>query len=249
MSTPFHLTNKTILVTGASSGIGKQVAISCSRMDAKVIVTGRDTERLNDTFKSLHGSGHVQSVCDLTDEKQRLSFIESLPNIDGVVHCVGVVMPSPVKYTEEKHLRHVMATNFELAVLLIGRLLRNKKLNKNSSLVFFSSIGAHYPYNGGSLYNASKAAIEAYSRNIALEHYSQGIRSNCLVPAMVSTPMYDETIKGMYRGADEYAAKYPLGIGKPEDVANAAIYLLSDASKWVTGINLTLDGGYTLTIL
>jgi NAD(P)-dependent dehydrogenase (short-subunit alcohol dehydrogenase family) len=249
MSTPFHLTNKTILVTGASSGIGRQVAISCSQMGAKLVITGRDKARLEDTFKALEGKGHIQQVCDLMDEKQRTAFVESLPNIDGVVHCVGVVMAAPAKFTEEKHLRHVMSTNFEVAVLTIGRLLRAKKLNKNSSLVFFSSIGAHYPYNGGSLYNASKAAIEAYSRNIALEHFNTGIRSNCLVPAMVNTPMYDETIKGMYRGADEYAAKYPLGIGKPEDIANAAIYLLSDASRWVTGINLTLDGGYTLTIL
>jgi NAD(P)-dependent dehydrogenase (short-subunit alcohol dehydrogenase family) len=249
MSTPFHLTDKTILVTGASSGIGRQVAISCSNMGAKVCITGRDKDRLNDTFKLLHGNGHQQAICDLTVEEQRNAFIESLPPLDGFAHCAGIITPVPIKFIEAKHIKQAMEVNFDSAVLMVSRLLKAKKLNKNCSLVFFSSISAHFPHNGGSLYSASKAAIEAYSRNLAREMKGMGLRSNCVVPAMVDTPMYEETVKNMSQTSEEYSARYPLGIGKPEDVANATIFLLSQASRWITGTNLSLDGGYTLTVL
>lgn len=250
MSTPFHLDNKTVLVTGASSGIGRQIAISCSAMGATVVITGRDKERLNETYTQLKGKGHIQLTCELLNEEERTKFAETIPALDGVVHCAGIVSPTPTKYIEEKHIRQVMGTNFELAVLLTGRLMRSKKINHNASFVFMSSISAHYPYNGGSLYTASKAAIEAYSKNLAFENYTRGIRSNCLSPAMVDTPIYEQTKVGMYGATpDSYPNLYPLGIGKPEDVANAAIFLLSEASKWITGTNMLLDGGYSLTLL
>lgn len=247
MSTPFHLTNKTILVTGASSGIGKQVAISCSEMGAKIVVTGRDEKRLNETFASLKGSGHSKFLCDLTDEKQRNEFTGSISSVDGLVHSAGTVMPVPVKFIAEKHIQQVMSVNFNSAVLLVAGLLKNKKLNDAASLIFFSSISADYPYAGGATYSASKGAIEAYSKNLALEILPKKMRSNVIVPAMVKTPMYEETKnQSMYRSPEEYESKYPLGLGSPEDVANAAIYLLSDASRWVTGINLILDGGFSI---
>lgn len=247
MQTPFHLNNKTILVTGASSGIGRQVAISCSSMGAKVIITGRDEKRLAETFSLLYGDGHSQFICDLMDENQRNQFLDNVPAIDGFVHSAGVVMPVPVKFIAEKHLRHVMGVNFESAVYTIARLLKNKKLNDKSSLVFLSSISVSYPYAGGALYTASKGAIEAYSKNLAIEVLPKKMRCNVITPAMVKTPLYEETKnQSMYRSPEEYENKYPLGLGMPEDVANAAVYLLSDASKWVTGINLTLDGGFSI---
>jgi NAD(P)-dependent dehydrogenase (short-subunit alcohol dehydrogenase family) len=247
MSTPFHLNNKTILVTGASSGIGRQVAISCSAMGAKVIITGRDKKRLAETYSLLQGEGHSQFTCDLMDENQRSQMLDRIPSVDGFVHSAGVVLPVPVKFIAEKHLREVMGINFESAVLSVARLLKNKKLNDKASLVFFSSISVSYPYAGGSLYSASKGAIEAYSKNLAIEILPKKMRSNVIVPAMVKTPLYEETKnQSMYRNPEEYESKYPLGIGEPEDVANAAVYLLSDASKWVTGINLTLDGGFSI---
>jgi NAD(P)-dependent dehydrogenase (short-subunit alcohol dehydrogenase family) len=247
MSTPFHLTNRTIFVTGASSGIGRQVAISCSAMGAKVIITGRDEKRLNETFTQLKGQGHSKFLCDLMDEKQRNELTGALSTVDGVVHSAGVVMPIPVKFIAEKHLRYVMGLNFESAVLLVSGLLKNKKLNDGASLIFFSSISVNYPYAGGATYSASKGAIEAYSKNLALEIIQKKMRSNVIVPAMVKTPLYEETKEqSMYRSPEEYESKYPLGLGMPEDVANAAIYLLSDASRWVTGINLILDGGFSI---
>jgi len=247
MPTPFHLNNKTILVTGASSGIGRQVAISCSEMGAKVIITGRDEKRLAETFSKLKGEGHTQTLCELTDESQRNQFLDNIPSVDGFVHSAGVVLPVPVKFIAEKHLRNVMGVNFESVVYAVARLLKNKKLNEKASLVFFSSISVSYPYAGGALYTASKGAIEAYSKNLAIEILPKKMRSNVIVPAMVKTPLYEETKnQSMYRSPEEYESKYPLGLGTPEDVANAAIYLLSDASKWVTGINLTLDGGFSI---
>jgi NAD(P)-dependent dehydrogenase (short-subunit alcohol dehydrogenase family) len=247
MSTPFHLDNKTILVTGASSGIGRQVAISCSAMGAKVVITGRDEKRLEETYSLLKGSGHLKFMCDLLDEKQRNDLVIILPTLTGVVHSAGVVMPVPIKFIAEKHLKYVMGVNFESAVLLISGLLKNKKLSDNSSLVFFSSISVNYPYAGGAIYTASKGAIEAYSKNLALEIIPRKMRSNVIVPAMVKTPLYEETKnQSMYRSPEEYESKYPLGLGLPEDVANAAVYLLSDASRWVTGINLILDGGFSI---
>jgi NAD(P)-dependent dehydrogenase (short-subunit alcohol dehydrogenase family) len=247
MTTPFHLTNKTVFITGASSGIGRQVAISCSDMGAKLIITGRDEKRLNETFSQLRGEGHSQFISDIADEKQRNELIDAIPAIDGFVHSAGIVLPVPVKFIAEKHLRSVMGINFESAVLTVARLLKNKKLNDKASLVFFSSVSVNHPYSGGSLYSASKAAIEGYSKNLALEIYQKKMRSNVIIPAMIRTPLYEETInQGMYRNVEEYESKYPLGIGRPEDVANAAIYLLSDASCWVTGTNLLLDGGFTI---
>jgi len=247
MSTPFHLHNKTILVTGASSGIGRQVAISCSMMGAKVVITGRDETRLAETYAKLIGEGHSKFVCDLMEENQRNNFLDGIPVIDGFVHSAGVVAPVPVKFIAEKHIRHIMGVNFESAVLSVGCLLKSKKLNDKASLVFFSSISVSYPYAGGALYTASKGAIEAYSKNLAIEILPKKMRSNVIVPAMVKTPLYEETKnQSMYRSPEEYESKYPLGLGMPEDVANAVIYLLSEASRWVTGINLTLDGGFSI---
>jgi NAD(P)-dependent dehydrogenase (short-subunit alcohol dehydrogenase family) len=247
MSTPFHLTNKTILITGASSGIGRQVAISCSSMGAKVIITGRDEKRLTETFSSLQGEGHMQVTCDLLNETSRNEMLDKIPAVDGFVHSAGIVLPVPVKFIVEKHLRNVMGVNFESAAYTVARLLKNKKLADGSSLVFFSSISVNYPYAGGALYTASKGAIEAYSKNLAIEILPKRMRCNVVVPAMVRTPLYEETkTQSMYRSADEYESKYPLGLGMPEDVANACIYLLSDAARWVTGINLVLDGGFSI---
>lgn len=248
MSTPFHLTHKTILVTGASSGIGRQVAIECSKMGATLVITGRNHERLSDTFKNLQGSGHIQLTADLMKADELNKLAESLPALDGIVNSAGIVMPVPAKFTEEKHLKEVMGVNFETAVLMMTRLLKLKKVNDAASLVFFSTVAVNYPYSGSALYSASKAALEAYSRNLALELHTRKIRSNYLTLAMINTPMYEATVKhGMHgSNAEEYNKKYLLGIGETTDVANAVIYLLSDAARWITGTNMVVDGGYSL---
>jgi NAD(P)-dependent dehydrogenase (short-subunit alcohol dehydrogenase family) len=245
--TAFHLHNKTILVTGASSGIGKQVAISISKMGANVVLTGRDQERLTTTLSLLDKGNHQVIAADLLNTKERELLINQLPPIDGLVNSAGVVNPFPIKFISQEKINETLNINYEIPLLLVAGITKHKKLNKNASVVFLSSISGQHPHKGGVLYASSKAAIEALSKVFALENYHLGIRSNCISPAMVKTEMYEEAEKEMSKESmDEHIGQYPLGVGHPEDVANAAIYLLSDASKWITGINITLDGGFLL---
>ncbi|MFT6502831.1 MAG: NAD(P)-dependent dehydrogenase (short-subunit alcohol dehydrogenase family) [Crocinitomicaceae bacterium] len=247
MDTPFHLHGKTILITGASSGIGKQIAISVSEMGAKVIATGRDQQRLEETVSSLKGEGHQAVSTDLLLEEQRLSMVKNLPVLNGVVHCAGVVKPYPIQFLNQKKIDETLNINYEIPVLLMSAITAKKKLEKNASIVFLSSISGQHPHKGGAMYAGSKAALEAFSKVLALELYSKGIRSNCISPGMVKTAMYYEAEEGMSKESmDEHVAQYPLGIGCPTDVANTATFLLSDASRWITGINITLDGGFLL---
>jgi len=245
--TAFQLNDKTILVTGASSGIGMQTAISISNMGGKLILTGRNKENLKTTLSQLNGEGHNFIVADLLNEDERNKLIEELPMLDGIVHSAGTVNPFPIRFIDQEKLNETMNINYEIPVLLMSGLMRKKKINPKASIVFLSSISGQHPHKGGSLYASSKAALEAFSKALALEVYLQGIRSNCVSPAMVKTAMYEIAEKGMSKEImDEHISQYPLGVGYPEDVANAIIFLLSDASRWITGINITLDGGFIL---
>lgn len=245
--TAFQLDGKTILVTGASSGIGRQIAIGIAEMGGKLVLTARNEERLNETLAALAGEGHTVLAADLMDSEARDGLIAQLPQLDGVVHCAGVVKPYPIAFLSQEKIDETLNINYEIPVLLMAGIGRGKKLNNNASIVFLSSISGQHPHKGGAMYAGSKAAIEAFSKVVALEYYSKGIRSNCISPAMVKTPMYKEAEAGMSKESmDEHVAKYPLGVGLPEDVANATIFFLSDASRWITGVNLTLDGGFLL---
>lgn len=245
--TPFQLKNKTILITGASSGIGKQAAISMSEMGADVVITGRDRQRLNETFQLLKGKNNLQFSADLLVQEELKKMVEQLPLLDGVFNCAGIVKPFPVKFISAEVLDEVFKINFNAQVLLMAQLTRQKKINKNASIVFSSSIAAAHPYKGGALYSSSKAALETYSKVIGLEFSNLGIRSNCIASAMVKTPMFDTAEhQGTKERMDEHIKKYPLGVGLPSDVTNAAIFLLSDASRWMTGQTITLDGGFLL---
>ena len=244
--TPFHLHHKTILVTGASSGIGRQTAISISEMGGILILTGRDEKKLKETFALLKGSGHQLFATDLLLEKQRTELIEQLPQLDGIVHSAGIVKTLPVKFLDQEKIDETLNINYEIPVLLMAGIMRKKKLNAKASVVFISSIASQHPYRGGAVYAGAKAAIEAFSKSISLES-SNGIRSNCISPAMVKTPMYEMSEEKVSKEVMEaHIKQYPLGVGYPEDVANTVIFLLSEASRWITGINITLDGGYLL---
>jgi NAD(P)-dependent dehydrogenase (short-subunit alcohol dehydrogenase family) len=246
-NTSFHLNNKTILVTGASSGIGKQVAISASRMGATVIITGRNEERLNATFKELETKESQQFLADLQDSVGLELFVEGLPDLDGIVHCVGIVKPFPIKYISIEKINETFDVNYNIQLTLMAQIARKKKLKRNASIVFSSSISAAHPHKGGALYAGSKAALEIFSKTLVLEFSHLKIRSNCLASAMVKTPMYDYAQnQASKEQMDKHVEKYPLGVGLPDDVANAAIFLLSDASRWITGQTITLDGGFLL---
>ena len=245
--TPYHLNNKTILVTGASSGIGQRIAIFITEMGGNVVITGRDKNKLNETFSSLRGTENKMLLADLCKENELNELVQNLPLLDGIVHCDGTVQPYPIKFFTQDKIDSVFDINYNAQVLLMAGIGRQKKMNKNASIVFMSSISAHYPHKGGALYSGSKAALESFSKVVALEFFLQGIRSNCISAAMVKTPMYDAAAQQTTTEAmNEHINKYPLGVGLPEDVAYAAVFLLSDASRWITGTTITLDGGFLL---
>lgn len=242
-----NLSGKKILVTGASSGIGKQAAVMIAKQGGELIITGRDEDRLTDTLNLLLGENHTSILADLTNEEEIASLVAKLPKIDGLVHCAGIVGPTPVKFIRQENIQKMLRINFEVPVLLTARILLMKKLLDNSSIVFMSTVATKMPYFGGALYNSSKAALESYSQTIALELVKRGIRSNCLSPGLVNTPLIKKPVSdGQMEIVDEslgrYLKKYPMGIGEPEDVANAIVYFLSDESRWVSGTNLVMGG-------
>lgn len=239
----FSLTGRRILITGASSGIGKAIAIACARQGASVIVTGRNRERLDDTFRQLEGEGHLCLSADLSLEAERQSLIESLPALDGLVHCAGIGFRKPCKMLTSADVDYVMNVNFKSAVLLLSSLLSVRKINKNSSIVFMASRAAESPSVGNALYSASKGALISYAKCLALELASRQIRVNCICPAMVWTNLIFEG--GLTReDLEKEQLKYPLKrYGQPEDISGAAIYLLSDASSWVTASCIDVTGG------
>ncbi|OWY24991.1 SDR family NAD(P)-dependent oxidoreductase [Sphingobacteriales bacterium UPWRP_1] len=243
----FSLRGKTILVTGGSSGIGRQTAATLANLGGRLAVNGRNEVRLAETMAVLTGAEHYAVSFDLNNTQQLPAFVESLPELNGVAHCAGIWKPCPVKFMKEQQLQALLQTNFIAPALLTAELLRQKKLMSGSSVVFVSSVAAQHPYKGGGAYAASKAALEAFSKTLALEYAHKKIRSNCVAPAMVKTPIFDDTqntVSEQYMQAHE--AAYPLRVGQPEDVAYAIAYLLSDASGWITGSVMRLDGGLTV---
>lgn len=238
----FSLSGKTILITGASSGIGCAIAISCSQQAAKVVLNGRNQQRLQATLDALEGNGHLVIPADLTDVALRQALAEQVPVLDGVVHCAGIGSRVLCKMLEEQDVSRVMQANFEAPVLLQAELLREKKIAKEASIVFIASAAATMPSIGNAIYSASKAATIAYAKCLAQELANRKIRVNCISPAMVWTDLaLVGATEEQLREAEQY---YPLKrYAQPEDITGAAIYLLSDASSWVTGSNMELTGG------
>ena len=238
----FSLAGKTILVTGASSGIGRAIAIACAQAGASVVLNGRNQQRLQAAFEALAGDGHQVIAADLTIAEQRDALAEQVPVLDGVVHCAGIGSRVLCKMLEEQDVSRVMQANFEAPVLLQAELLREKKIAKEASIVFIASAAATMPSVGNAIYSASKAAIIAYAKCLAQELANRKIRVNCISPAMVWT---DLALVGASREElEQDQLKYPLKrYAQPEDIAPMAIYLLSDEAAWVTGSNMELTGG------
>lgn len=241
----FDLTGKTVLVTGASSGLGRQTAVTASEYGARVVITGRDAKRLEETFASLKGEGHLQFTADLTVQADIDQLVASLPQLNGLVYSTGISDLTPARFITAEAIDKTFKVSFDAAVLLTAGLLAKKKLEKNHcSLVYISSISTRYPFVGGAMYISAKAALEAYARVLALELAPKGIRVNCVAPAFVRTPMLDDTAANYSQEAvNMIEARQILGLGDPEDVANSIIYYLADASKWVSATSLGLGGG------
>lgn len=246
---PFALNGKAILVTGSSSGIGQETAIQCSKLGAKVILTGRNEERLQETLGLLSGSGHEVVKAELSSAEDAAKFAEDITMIDGLALCSGRSFTAPFLFCDQGKYDEVFGVNFFAPVQLLRMLVKSKKLVKGGSVVFVSSTGGNQRYvNGNSIYGATKAALTATMRFCARELAPKKIRVNAVNPSMVNTPLvkkFQESLSPEQIAAD--VKHYPLGrYGEPIDIALAIVYLLSDASAWTTGTSLVIDGGSTI---
>jgi len=243
---PFSLENKTILITGASSGIGQATAIECSKMGANVIITARNEERLEKTFTQLKGNGHEKHLADLTVNEEIDKLVEKISKLDGLVNNAGIGKLLPIQFINEEELTKTLKINTIAPFLLTQKLYKKKKFNNNASIVFTSSVAGNFCITpGNTAYGMSKSALNAFMEYAAMEMGVQGIRCNCINPGRVETPLInDGTLSEEDRLKD--IEKYPLKrYGKPEEIAYGIIYLLSNASSFMTGTSLVIDGGLT----
>jgi len=249
MFNPFTLEGKTILVTGASSGIGQSIAVIISKMGASVMITARNRQRLQTTLNLMEGENHKVFPADLMNEEQIANLVSELPKLDGIVHCAGVGDRTFCKELDEATYDKVLDCNLKSPVMLQTSILKGKKLQKGASIVFIASMAAKYPSVGHAAYSASKGGIISYSKCLGLELASRQIRVNCICPAMVWT---DLIIQGNVTKEvlEEAQLKYPLKrYGKPEDIAYLTVYLLSDVSGWMTGSCVDISGGGEGTLI
>ncbi|AWY44408.1 SDR family NAD(P)-dependent oxidoreductase [Pseudomonas putida] len=246
---PFSLAGKRVLVTGASSGLGQAIALSCARMGAELIITGRDQDRLAKTFEgllSISDLPHRMIEADLVVAAEREAVVKALDSeIHGLVHSAGISRLCPTRMMSETHLREVQAINVEAPMLLSQGILKRNLMAVDGSILFIASIAAHIGVPGVGAYSGTKAALIAMSRCLAMEVVKRRIRVNCLSPSLVETPLFDAAAKMV--SMEQKLEDHPLGFGKPEDIANAAIFMLSSASRWVTGTTLVMDGGLTIS--
>lgn len=250
-NSPFSLIGKTILVTGASSGIGRQCAIDCSKMGAKVVLVARNEGRLSETFSKLDGEGHLVVQYDLTQTDGLKSMVKEvvmkMGPLSGVLHCAGISDTIPLKLMNTSVLDKFFLTNVYSAVELTREVCGVKNISKDgASIVFFSSIMGCVGESGKTLYSMTKGALISGARSLACEYAKRRIRFNCISPGAILTPinmnlphMKDPDRRKVLEDL------HPLGLGECSDISNACIFLLSDASRWITGQNFIVDGGYT----
>ncbi|MBR1870695.1 MAG: SDR family oxidoreductase [Kiritimatiellae bacterium] len=243
----FSLEGKTVLVTGASSGIGRATAIQCAAAGARCILAARNADRLAETLASCGGAPHTVEQIDLADDAALASFIDRLPSLDGLVHCAGIGdNQKPLKFLSPQFVDLILSINLRAPILLLSCLAKQKKLNASASIVMISSIASFHPAPAHSIYAAAKGGLSAFVKGAAQDLAPRKIRVNSIAPGMVETPLIDfSALTREQRLADEL--RYPLKrYGQPSDIAPLAVYLLSDASSWMTGSQIVIDGGLTI---
>lgn len=245
---PFSLRGKVILVTGASSGIGREVAIVCSKMGAKMVISGRNKERLYETFKLLDGKDHIAITADMCIEDDIVNLAETVPKLDGFSNNAGITKVVLVKHIKPSAFNDIMKTNAISPILLTQMLLKKGKIKSPGSIVFTSSLsGVYCVHYGESMYAASKGAISGFTKGAALDLSKNNIRVNSVCPGIIQTELFKTNAVLTEEELEEKKKFFPLKrFGQPGDVANAIVFFLSDASSWLTGADLKIDGGYTL---
>lgn len=246
-TTPFSLESKRVLITGGASGIGKATALLCAQMGAEVVLVDLNEQGLKQTAEEIGKESTEIHALDLTNQEQLESMVSSFPKLDGVVSNAGIVYSLMAKFNEPADTERIFKINTFSHINLIQCLIKLKKLNKGASIVFTSSMsGVFCGFVGGSLYGATKSALAGYAKALAIELAPRGIRVNTVHPGMIETPLTKNTALSQ-DVLDEDAKTYPLGrYGRPEEVAAAMVYLLSDATVWMTGTQLLIDGGYSV---
>lgn len=251
MNNPFSLSGKTILVTGASSGIGAQCAIDCAAMGARVVLVARNEERLNATLSQMVGDGHLVQPSDLSEVDNIAPLVKSVVSqcgaISGIINCAGISSVTPLKLITLEALDKMMHTNVYSALFLTKEICRVGNYDKaGTSIIFLSSVMGVTGEKAKTMYSLTKGALISAARSLAVELASKHIRVNCIAPGAIETPINS---KLPYMADPErralLEAKHPLGIGRVSDISHACIYLLSDAARWITGQNIIIDGGYT----
>ena len=243
---PFSLQGKTILITGASSGIGQATAVVCAQMGADVVITGRDSDRLQATADLMETHKAIIAA-DLTNNEDVERLVAALPPLDGAVLCAGNSTTLPLQFGTREKFDDMFNVNFFAPVELLRLMYKKKILQKGASVVLIASIGGTHSFMpGNGVYGASKAALNSLMKYAAREYASRKVRVNSICPGMVDTPLIHRGTITEEQLAED-AKRYPLGrYGKPEDIANGAVYLLSDASSWLTGHDLVIDGGFSI---
>ena len=250
-SHPLDLAGRAILVVGASGGIGREIAMLLSELGARLIVSGRNEERLSETLGLLSGTGHRIEIADLAESERIPQWIKSITSVsgplNGIVHAAGKQVTLPVRMTTPTNIDDVFRTNLYSAVMLAqGFCQKNCYTQEGGSIVFISSIMGFVGKAGISLYSASKAALSGLCRSLALELAPVRVRVNCVAPAFVETEMLkhlqDLLLPEQFEALKQ---EHPLGFGNPRDVAGAAAFLLADTGRWITGTTMVVDGGYS----
>lgn len=250
MINPLDLTGRTILVTGASSGIGSETAILLSKLGARVVLTARKEKGLTKTLALLDSDKHLIAPFELTDFDSIPAFLKEVSiktnGLDGLVHCAGIQSTIPLRFLKKSDLHKLFSINVDSAFALIKGFRQKGVCRPNSSIVLLASVIGMVGQAGLSMYGASKGAIIALTKSAAIELAKDTIRINCIAPALVQTEMIENAHNKLTaEQLTKVAQKSPLGIGRPRDVANSIAFLLADTARWITGTTLVVDGGYT----